>query len=411
MRTDHLAKACNVLMYSHDTYGLGHIRRTMAIAAHLRDASTNILILTGSPLAGRFHFPAQVDFVRIPGMIKKTNDEYYPLSIRIDPEKALAIRTNIILATAKTFTPDLVIVDKEPLGLKKEMLPTLEWLRQESPGTRIVLGLRDILDQAEVVCRDWQEKKIYCLLEALYDEIWIYGNREIYDAVAMYRIPAQLRPRVHFTGYIPRQRFNEAAKAKIRKRVRKRHHLSDEEKFVLVTTGGGGDGAEVLEQVIGMFETSPPPLPFRTIVVTGPFMPKPARDHFKQRAQKFAIESIPFHPHLEELITAADLVVAMGGYNTICEILTQQTPALIIPREVPRREQLIRAEQLQRQGLLDYIPWNEVTPSLLRERILARLEDGGIYRQKMAAFALSGLDTMVARLAHFKNSSGPGSPL
>ena len=120
----------NILMYSHDTYGLGHIRRSMAIASHLSDKNTNVLILTGSPLAGRFPFPEQVDFVRIPGMIKKTNDDYQSLSIGIDEEHALSIRTNIILATAQTFKPDLFIVDKEPHGLKKEVLPTLEWLKK-----------------------------------------------------------------------------------------------------------------------------------------------------------------------------------------------------------------------------------------------------------------------------------------
>ena len=84
MHTQNDPPAYNILMYSHDTYGLGHIRRTMAIANHLRDANTNVLILTGSPIAGRFQFPQQVDFVRIPGMIKKSNDDYQSFSIRID---------------------------------------------------------------------------------------------------------------------------------------------------------------------------------------------------------------------------------------------------------------------------------------------------------------------------------------
>ena len=106
-------------MYSHDTYGLGHIRRTMAIASHLRAVDINILILTGSTLAGRFPMPDQIDFVRIPGMIKKTNEEYLPLSIKINPEHALDIRKNIIKATAKTFQPDLFIVDKENHAIRK----------------------------------------------------------------------------------------------------------------------------------------------------------------------------------------------------------------------------------------------------------------------------------------------------
>ena len=160
-------------MYSHDTYGLGHIRRTMAIANHLRNKNTNILILTGSPIAGRFSFPQQVDFVRIPGMIKKTNDDYQSLSIRIDQAHALSIRTNIILATAKTFRPDLFIVDKEPLGLKREVLPTLEWLKEFNPSTISILGLRDILDDSEVIRKDWKSENVNSYLEKLYDEIWI----------------------------------------------------------------------------------------------------------------------------------------------------------------------------------------------------------------------------------------------
>ena len=173
----------NILMYSHDTYGLGHIRRTMAIAGHLSRPDTNVLILTGSPLAGRFRFPQWVDYVRIPGMIKKTNEEYFPLAIRMESRQALEIRKSLILATASTFRPDLFIVDKEPLGLKKEVLPTLEWLRESLPGCRTVIGLRDVMDDADTVKRDWREKGVYGAMESLYSEVWIYGDRDLYDPV------------------------------------------------------------------------------------------------------------------------------------------------------------------------------------------------------------------------------------
>jgi len=151
----------NILMYSHDTYGLGHIRRSMAIASHLLGPRVNILILTGSPIAGRFSFPEQIDFVRIPGMIKRTNEEYLPLSIKINARHALDIRKNIITATVKTFQPQLFIVDKEPLGLKREVLPALQWLRRNRPGTRTILGLRDIMDDAPTTRREWQDKGVY----------------------------------------------------------------------------------------------------------------------------------------------------------------------------------------------------------------------------------------------------------
>lgn len=379
----------------------------MAIANHLRDENTNVLILTGSPLAGRFKFPEQVDFVRIPGMIKRTNEEYQSLSIRIDQEQALSIRTNIILATAQTFRPDLFIVDKEPLGLKKEVLPTLEWFKSDCPKTRTVLGLRDILDDSEVIQNDWREKNVYEYLDQLYDEIWIYGNKYIYNPIEMYQIPSNIHKRVKFTGYIPRKPLSLST----RTRVRKRYRMMDEDKFILVTTGGGGDGFEVIDHFLSMHAYFPTSLPFKSMIITGPFMPKQTREEIKKRAKKFGIKTVPFHPQIEELMAAADLVVSMGGYNTICEILTQETPALIIPRETPRKEQLIRAVHLKAEGLLDFIPWSEVTPQLFREKIFSVLKNQTQYRKTIQAFDLSGLDTMLARLTHFKNEQPPSLEL
>ena len=388
----------NILMYSHDTYGLGHIRRSMAIANHLRDAHTNVLILTGSPLAGRFSFPEQVDFVRIPGMIKRTNEDYQSLSIRIDQEHALSIRTNIILATARTFKPDLFIVDKEPHGLKREVLPTLEWLKENSPSTSSILGLRDILDDSEVIRRDWQEKEVYTSLSRLYDEIWIYGNRDIYDPAEHYAFPDDVRVKTTFTGYIPRKTLAP----RIRKKVRNRYRVLDDDIFILVTTGGGGDGCEMVEHYLAMHEYYPTSLPLKSIIITGPFMPKRKRERLKKRAKLQGIKMLPFHPQLEELMKGADLVVSMGGYNTICEILTQKTPALIIPRETPRTEQLIRATCLKDRGLLDFIPWTKVTPQLFREKIFSMIDQREQYIQAMGAFELTGLDVMLDELRHLK---------
>ena len=48
-------------------------------------------------------------------------------------------------------------------------------------------------------------------------------------------------------------------------------------------------------------------------------------------------------------------VVAMGGYNTFCEILSFDKPALVLPRTAPRREQFIRAERAHQLGLISMV--------------------------------------------------------
>jgi predicted glycosyltransferase len=392
----------NILMYSHDTYGLGHIRRTLAIASHLRGPNTNILILTGSPIAGRFAFPENVDFVRIPGMIKKTNEEYLPLSIKINPQHALDIRRNIITATAKTFQPHLFIVDKEPLGLKKEVLPTLQWLRRCHPGTHTILGLRDIMDEAAVVRRDWEKKGVYEILDKLYTEIWVYGLQEFYDPIAEYAIPAAISAKIRFTGYIPRKVPGKNAV----RNVRRENGIRDDEKLVVVTTGGGGDGFALMDVFLMMLESLPRPLPFQTMLISGPFMPRQERRELFARARRLNLVSCRFYARMEEIQAAADLVVSMGGYNTICEILSQQTVALIIPRETPRKEQLIRAEMLHRQGLADYIPWAQFNPESLRQKVLGLLDNPTRYRDAISRFKLSGLETIEQRIDDFMDPKG-----
>ncbi|MGB9440292.1 MAG: glycosyltransferase [Desulfobacterales bacterium] len=388
----------NILMYSHDTYGLGHIRRTMAIASHLLGPRINILILTGSPIAGRFSFPDRIDFVRIPGMIKKTNDEYLPLSIKINAQHALDIRKNIITATAKTFQPHLFIVDKEPLGLKKEILPTLQWFRRCRPDTRSILGLRDVMDDAETVKRDWKEKKVYDHLEKLYSEIWIYGNQAFYDPIVEYDISESISRKMYFTGYIPRKMPGKEAVRKVTKEL----GLKAGEKLVVVTTGGGGDGYRVMDTYLAMLESFSPAPPYKSVLITGPFMPKQERKDVFKRARRLGVRTYHFYRQMEKIFAAADIVVSMGGYNTLCEILGQGTVSLVIPRETPRQEQIIRARAFHRQNLVDYIPWADYAPDILRDKIFNLLENPGSYREAISRFKLTGIETMRRRLVEFR---------
>ena len=385
-------------MYSHDTYGLGHIRRTMAIASQLRAPKINILILTGSPIAGRFSFPEQIDFVRIPGMIKKTNEEYLPLSIKINAKHALYIRKNIITATAKTFQPHLFIVVKEPLGLKKEVLPTLQWLRRCRTRTRTILGLRDIMDDRETVRSDWKKKGVYEILHKLYSEIWVYGNREFYDPITEYAIPDSISHKLYFTGYIPRK---VPAEGSVRK-VKKEQGVKDGEKLIVVTTGGGGDGYAVMEAYLSMLENEARPPDLKSVLITGPFMPKQQRKKIFKRARKLGVRTYHFYRNMEKLLAAADVAISMAGYNTLCELLSLGTISLIIPREIPRKEQLIRARILHDQHLVDYIPWSECSPEMMRRKVFNLLENPDPYREAIARFNMTGIEVMRERLHVFR---------
>ena len=94
----------------------------------------------------------------------------------------------------------------------------------------------------------------------------------------------------------------------------------------------------------------------------------------------------------------------MGGYNTLCEILSQGTPSLIVPRENPRQEQLLRARAFKAQGLIDCIPWSDLSPQVLREKLEQMLQGLPRYQQAIADFKLEGIETIRQRLAAFRTT-------
>jgi len=340
-----------VLIYSHDSFGLGHLRRCRAIAHSLVDAdpAVSVLILSGSPIIGSFDFRSRVDFVRVPGVIKLRNGEYVSLNLHIDLEETLAMRSSILRHTADIFDPDLLIVDKEPLGLRGEVRDTLDLLQRR--GTALILGLRDVMDDPEALESEWERKHAVPALAEYYDEIWVYGLPQICDPLAGLSVPTSVRRRMTYTGYLRRSAAEPQVSPEIQGII--------ESEFLLVTPGGGGDGEALIDLVLSAYEYDGG-LPLAALLVFGPFMLPEQRAIFASRAARLKnVHAITFNARLEALIARASGVVAMGGYNTFCEILSFDKRALIVPRTVPRLEQYIRTRRAAELGLLTMLSEQE----------------------------------------------------
>jgi len=336
------------MLYSHDTYGLGHIRRarTIAMALAARFEGASILIATGSPIVGRFDFPQGVDFVRIPGVVKLASGDYASDTMHLDIAQTVTLRERILRVTAEAFAPDLLIVDKEPTGLRGEMLPTLEHLRKR--GTRIVLGLRDVLDEAGALKSEWLRKGSIKAIENYYDELWIYGLSKIFEPLAGLPLTEAVRDRVRYTGYLRREAPDDWPEPHMAERVPRGS--------VLVTPGGGGDGEALIDWVLRAYEADTR-LSVPALIVFGPFMNAERRTEFERRAHRFRnIRTRNFDSRLERLMIEARGVIAMGGYNTFCEILSFDKPAALAPRITPRMEQYLRVAAAERIGLVRMLP-------------------------------------------------------
>ena len=379
-----------VLIYSHDSFGLGHLRRCRTIAHALVEAhdDLSVLILSGSPIIGSFDFRVRVDFVRIPGVIKLRNGEYTSLSLHMHIEETLRLRASIISHTAEAFEPDLFIVDKEPLGLRGEVQDTLELMRQRD--VPVVLGLRDVMDEPAQLAPEWSRKHVVPALMRYYDEVWVYGLPQICEPLAGIALPQWVRRQMRYTGYLKRTAP-----------VRPLRDMPDgfaDQTFILVTPGGGGDGAALIDWVIAAYEHDPG-LPHPALLVFGPFMQPELQNEFQQRVARLErVRAITFDARIESLMQRALGVVAMGGYNTFCEILSFDKRALIVPRTIPRLEQFIRAERAAELGLVRMLVDDGHPDPGLMAAALRRLPEQRLPSETVIPGLLDGLET-VDRLA------------
>ena len=378
-----------ILIYSHDTFGLGHLRRCRAIAHSLVDRfkHLSVLILSGSPIIGSFDFRTRVDFVRIPGVIKLRNGEYTSLNLHLDIEQTLSMRASIIRHTAEMFDPDLFIVDKEPVGLRGEVLETLEMLKAR--GTRLVLGLRDVMDEPRLLMPEWERKNVLPALRDMYDEIWVYGLPQICNPLEGIALPLGVRQKMTYTGYLHREVPTGGAPPRLPEITKK--------PYLLVTTGGGGDGEALVEWVLRAYEHDPL-LPYPALLVLGPFMQPERQAEFMDRAARLKrVDVITFHSHLEALVARAAGVVAMGGYNTFCEVLSMDKRALIVPRTEPRLEQYIRISRAAKLGLISMLADDGRYDPTVMAAALRRLPSQNRPSEIVVPGLLEGLDN-VARL-------------
>ncbi|MGB7269763.1 MAG: glycosyltransferase family protein [Albidovulum sp.] len=348
-----------ILMYSHDTFGLGHLRRCRTIAHSLVEEfrGLSVLIISGSTIAGAFDYRARVDFVKIPSVIKLRNGEYTAMAKHMDLHETLKMRQSIIRHTAETFQPDIFIVDKEPMGLQGEVEETLAYLK--SRGTKLVLGLREVMDAPHLLEAEWKRKGAIKKIDTYFDHIWVYGPPDFYDPLVGLVVPDSVRAKMNFVGFLQR--------SVSRKAVAEHTPTGD---YILVTTGGGGDGSDLIHNVIHAYQEDPT-LTHKALIVLGPYMPAKQRRKLVRKGNKTPyIEVIEFDSRMEELIAGAMGVVAMGGYNTYCEILSFDKPALIVPRVRPREEQLIRTKRAAELGLVDMLmPEESADPLRLAEAL------------------------------------------
>ncbi len=370
----------NILLYSHDSWGLGHFRRNLAIARALVEhiQSANVLIITGSPCATQFSLPERCEVIKLPSVGKDSEGCYVPRNLRTSLHDTLTLRRRLLMTTFECFNPDVVIVDHQLTGLLGEALDMVRAAR--AAGKLTIFGMRDIVDSADVVEQAWSSQECRNALATDYEHICIYGDNNIFDAVSEYPFLQSYRHKISTVGYIA---------SPLDKAMRR--PIPSLEQRVLVTVGGGEDGEERVEAYLHALNLAP--VGWKSHIITGPLMDDSKVRSCKRMAERsnhsHSIRISRFHRNIPGLLQQADAVVSMAGYNSCTEILQSGKPTVLLPRIRMRHEQRMRAERLAAKGLVQSLC--ALDPFSLRAAVEKALCLGKIEAE---APDLNGLDNM-----------------
>ncbi len=377
-----------VMLYSHDSVGLGHLRRNLAIAGAITEtfSGASAMIVTGSPCATQFQLPDSTDLIKIPSITKNTDGQYVTGSFGGCLETTLRFRSRMILETYRAFSPDLIIVDHQPTGLKGEAMATLR--EAKANGTKIFFGMRDVVDSPDVVRRDWNNADCHWALNECYDQICVYGKEEIFDSRVAYDPLLGNVKRCYFVVFIvPSHKFKSKKNGERKK------------KRVLVTFGGGNDGAQRAEhylKALAMQRVS-----WDSHLVTGPMMSPEMVRRLKEMGRGVqpagSVSVKRFHRNLPGLMPQFDAIVSMAGYNSCAEILQSGVPAIFLPRSFPRQEQLIRAVRLAQRGWAITMPQERPDPHCLMEVIETAINTPHAPRAEADLDGLKNLSALVGQ--------------
>jgi predicted glycosyltransferase len=361
-----------LMVYSHDAFGLGNIRRMLAICEHLvkEIPELSILLLSGSPMLQGFRLPKGLDYIKLPCLNRGETGEVAVKYLGMNIEDTVRLRSHLILSAAINFLPDLFLVDKKAYGIKDELVPTVRFLHKSSPKTKLVLLFRDILDTPEKTINEWKKNGYYAAIEKYYESLLVVGTTDVLDFRQEYQLPQKIAEKVRFCGYMRRP-----SGWKNKTIIRQELNLQANEKLVLVTPGGGEDGYQLIDTYLQGLQTLPNPGNIKSLIICGPEMPISQKEVLYQAAKvNPQVEMGEFTEDLMSYIEAADAVVSMAGYNTVCEILSAAKPAVIIPRIKPSQEQLMRAQRMQQKALFTVIHPDNLTPETLINQLLQVLE-------------------------------------
>ena len=359
-----------IMFYCQYLSGMGHLVRSTEIVRNLAKHFQVYFINGGPPIEG-FEIPPQVELISLPALWLEDGKFQIPEGCS-SVEAVKERRKNLLIEAFDRVKPDCLITEFFPFGRHKlffELLPLLKHVKSNSPATKIVSSLRDVIGRATLA----READIICeLINSYFDLIFVHAAPGFQNFAETFPRYQELNCDIKYTGFVAQS----ATEQKTIEDEQLLASISAENPLILVSVGGGRLGYELLEAVIGASSILEQHIPHCFQIFTGPFLPE---DQFCQLQRMSVgrknINLRRFTPQLLKYMEKADLSISLTGYNTTMNILKTGVRSLVVPigHYDQDHEQLIRTRKLAEMGVVDVIDSQSLEPTALAQRILASL--------------------------------------
>ena len=354
-----------VLMWVQHLVGVGHQRRSAALARALTEGGIQVCYVTGGmPVQGLD--PGHAERVQLPPA-RSLDMRYHTLvderGVAVD-DAWRARRRDALAAVVTRFRPHAVITETWPFGrglLRFELEPLMADLAARSPRPLLISSVRDIVERRRETAKYTRMAE---RVRRHFDAVLVHSDPALVPFADSFPPYPDIAARVWHTGYVST-------------RAPRARRAPCPEGPVVVSAGGGFFGERLLACAVRAAALAREE-GRHWHVLAGPNLPAARFDALRDQAVSAEVteEAVrDFH----RLLDACAVSVSQGGYNTVVDLLAARVPSVIVPYEDEReREQAVRAEHLAVRGLATVVPYPELEPARLAEAVARTAAGSGM---------------------------------
>jgi predicted glycosyltransferase len=379
--------ASRVLIYVQHLLGVGHLQRALQLSGALLLQGFQVDLVSGG-LPTRLPLPANLRFHQLPPLYSADGSFSRLLDSNGDAidDDWRERRKRQLLDIFKASKARVLITETFPFGrrmLRFELLPLLEASRKSVECRQVIASIRDILQPRS---KPGRERETCDLIDTYYDHVLVHGDAGIARLEDSFASASCIADKLYYSGYICAQNPSAALS----------NAGADE---VLVSAGGSDTGLQILRTALAARPLSAcRDLHWRLLV-----SPAISTAEFNQ-LQELADDGVSVERNrndFSELIKRARLSISQAGYNTMTDLLSCDTPAVVIPyAEADEIEQTLRAQVLQAHGRLIALNQSE-----LGAESLARAMTAALATNTRLVVNLKGGDNSAAMITRWLNEA------